>query len=66
MATRRSTPAKKKAAKPKRASVKQLIARTETVADKVALLLGELRRLDRQGGVVVTGLESGSTLKQNP
>jgi len=65
MATRRSTPAKK-AAKPKRASVKQLIARTETVADKLASLLGELRRLDKQGGVVVTGLESGSTKKQNP
>jgi|KBSSwiStaDraftv2_1062776.scaffolds.fasta_scaffold19666_6 hypothetical protein len=64
MATRRSTPAKK-AAKPKGATLKQLIARTETVADKVALLLGELRRLEKQG-FVVTGLSSGSTLKQNP
>jgi len=55
----------KKAAKPKGATLKQLIARTETVADKVALLLGELRRLEKQG-FVVTGLSSGSTLKQNP
>ena len=64
MAKEKSPPAKK-AAKPRRASLKQLIARTETVADKVALLLGELRRLDKQGGVI-TGLESGSTKKQNP
>jgi len=64
MATRRSTPAKK-AAKRRPATLKQLIARTETVADKVASLLGELRRLDKQG-FVVTGLDSGSTKKQNP
>ena len=65
MVTKRSAPAKK-TAKDKRVSVKQLIARTETVADKVALLLGELRRLDKKGGVVITGLESGSTKKESP
>ena len=65
MATRRSTPAKK-AAKPKRATLKQLIARTETVADKVALLLGELRRLDDQGGVRRHGPGVGRDLEAEP
>jgi len=64
MATRGSTPAKK-APKAKRATLKQLITRTETIADKVASLLGELRRLDKQG-LVITGLPSGSNKKDNP
>lgn len=33
-------------------SLKQLIARTNTIADKVAELLGELRRLEKQGFVI--------------
>jgi hypothetical protein len=64
MVKRKSTPTKKKAT-PRRATLKQLITRTETIADKVSSLLGELRRLDKQG-LVITSLPSGSTKKQNP
>ncbi|MEO8526746.1 MAG: hypothetical protein ABI460_18605 [Caldimonas sp.] len=47
-------------AKAKKPTLKQLIARTNTIADKVAELLGELRQLD-QKGFVITTLVSGKS-----
>ena len=63
MSTKSARPAKK-TPKPRRPTLKQLIARTESIADKVTALLGELRQLDNQG-FVITGLLSGKTTKES-
>ena len=46
-------------------TIRQLVARTNTIADKVAALLGELRRLERQGFVITT-LASGKSKNPSP
>ena len=47
------------------ARLRKLIARTATIADKVAELLGEMRRLEKQGFVIRT-LPSGKSKNPNP
>ena len=67
MARKSVSPQRKTASKPAAASarLKKLIARTATIADKVTELLGEMRRLEKQGFVIRT-LPSGKSKNPNP
>ena len=64
MSTKPASKAAPKPAKPK-VTLKQLIARTQKIADDANVLLGQLRSLDNAQGAVVLGLSSGGTVKQN-
>jgi len=61
VSTKPATPVKKA---PKQPTLKQLIARTEKIADDATALLGALRQLDNQGFVITT-LLSGKTTKSS-